>query len=51
MSANGTNANGNKATPASAPEPERLPAHMACDVAIVGYGPVGMIIGTLLAQR
>ena len=51
MSANGTNANGSKATPASAPDPERLPAYMACDVAIVGYGPVGMIIGTLLAQR
>ena len=29
---------------------ERLPAHMSCDVAIVGYGPVGMIIGTLLAE-
>ncbi len=28
-----------------------LPAEMSCDVAIVGYGPVGMIIGTLLAER
>ena len=28
-----------------------LPPHMSCDVAIVGYGPVGMIIGTLLAER
>ncbi len=31
--------------------PEHLPAHMSCDVVIVGYGPVGMIIGTLLAER
>ncbi len=30
---------------------ERLPARMACDVAIVGYGPVGMILSSLLAQR
>ncbi len=28
-----------------------LPASMSCDVAIVGYGPVGMIIGVMLAQR
>jgi 2-polyprenyl-6-methoxyphenol hydroxylase-like FAD-dependent oxidoreductase len=30
---------------------EHLPAQMSCDVVIVGYGPVGMIIGTLLAER
>ena len=28
-----------------------LPAHLSCDVAIVGSGPVGMILSTLLAQR
>ena len=35
----------------TAPTPEPLAAEMSCDVAIVGYGPVGMIIGVLLAQR
>ena len=34
-----------------APTPGSLPANMSCDVAMVGYGPVGMIIGVLLAQR
>lgn len=28
----------------------RLPAHTTCDVAIVGYGPVGMTLAALLAQ-
>ena len=28
-----------------------LPAKMTCDVAVVGYGPVGMVISILLAQR
>ncbi len=28
-----------------------LPASLSCDVAIVGYGPVGMITSILLAQR
>ena len=41
--------NGDSRNGASAPKP--LPASMSCDVAIVGYGPVGMIIGVLLAQR
>jgi len=27
-----------------------LPAHTTCDVAIVGYGPVGMTFAALLAQ-
>ncbi len=30
---------------------EPLPASLSCDVAIVGYGPVGMIMSILLAQR
>ena len=30
---------------------EQLQARMACDVAIVGYGPVGMVMSILLAQR
>ena len=28
-----------------------LPEKISCDVAIVGYGPVGMVIGGLLAKR
>ena len=28
-----------------------LPAGISCDVAIVGYGPVGMVLGGLLAKR
>ena len=28
-----------------------LPKHSSCDVAIVGWGPVGMILSILLAQR
>lgn len=35
----------------SAPVPEPFAAKMTCDVAIVGYGPVGMILGVLLAKR
>ncbi len=30
---------------------ERLQPRMSCDVAIVGYGPVGMVMSILLAQR
>ena len=30
---------------------ETLPTSLSCDVAIVGYGPVGMIMSILLAQR
>jgi 2-polyprenyl-6-methoxyphenol hydroxylase-like FAD-dependent oxidoreductase len=30
--------------------PAALPEHTSCDVAIVGYGPVGMIFAALLAQ-
>ena len=30
---------------------EPLPADLSCDVAVVGYGPVGMITAILLAQR
>ena len=29
----------------------KLPKMMSCDVAVVGYGPVGMVISILLAQR
>ena len=36
--------------PSTAPE-EPLARHTDCDVAIVGYGPVGMIAAGLLAQR
>lgn len=28
-----------------------VPEHISCDIAIVGYGPVGMVVGGLLAQR
>ncbi len=28
-----------------------LPSRLLCDVAVVGYGPVGMVISILLAQR
>ena len=42
---NGSTASTNTATA------EPLPARMLCDVAIVGYGPVGMIIATMLAKR
>ena len=51
MSLTGTNGDGASAASANVPGPERLPARMSCDVAIIGYGPVGMIIGALLAQR
>lgn len=30
---------------------DQLPAKMSCDIAIVGYGPVGMMQAALLAQR
>jgi len=36
----------------TAPEPARDPApHTTCDVAVVGWGPVGMVTAALLAQR
>ena len=38
-------------TPGMVPTLQPLAAEMSCDVAIVGYGPVGMILGVLLAQR
>ncbi|MFI9772509.1 bifunctional 3-(3-hydroxy-phenyl)propionate/3-hydroxycinnamic acid hydroxylase [Streptomyces sp. NPDC052415] len=28
-----------------------IPEHISCDIAIVGYGPVGMVLSGLLAQR
>ena len=27
------------------------PPNLSCDVAVVGYGPVGMVVSILLAQR
>ncbi len=51
MSSNGRTGEGPSLASESESIPERLPAHMKCDVAIVGYGPVGMIIGTLMAER
>ena len=33
------------------PKATALPEHLSCDVAIVGYGPVGMVLSGLLAQR
>ena len=33
------------------PESTPKPGPMSCDVAIVGYGPVGMVLSGLLAQR
>ena len=35
----------------TAEELERFPSHLSCDVVIVGYGPVGMVLSALLAQR
>ncbi|GGF22759.1 bifunctional 3-(3-hydroxy-phenyl)propionate/3-hydroxycinnamic acid hydroxylase [Subtercola lobariae] len=35
----------------SKPEESALPKSISCDVAIVGYGPVGMVLSGLLAQR
>ncbi len=37
--------------PSSVGDVEPLPARLSCDVAVVGYGPVGMVISILLAQR
>jgi 2-polyprenyl-6-methoxyphenol hydroxylase-like FAD-dependent oxidoreductase len=51
MTSVGTNSANPGAASKSVPASGRLPANMACDVAIVGYGPVGMIVGTLLAER
>lgn len=38
-------------TASSTPVESPLAAHTTCDVAIVGWGPVGMIASSLLAQR
>ena len=51
MSSNGTTEEPRTGSLTNPSIHEHLPARMTCDVAIVGYGPVGMILGTLLAER